>query len=70
MLENTGEAIKSGQSRETGNTRRKKQNKNNKNTPQQVLDTTVRKQRQITLFRCNYYTSKLDLTGNEIKTII
>ena len=44
-------AIKNGQSRETGNigyTGRRIQNKN-KNTTQYVLDTTIRKQTQITL---------------------
>jgi len=53
MLEKTEGEIKNGQSRETRNigyTRHKmekKQNKN-KNTTQYVLDTTMRKQTQIT----------------------
>jgi hypothetical protein len=49
MLENTEGEFKTGQSRETGNigyTRRKK--KQNKNTTQYVLDTTMRKQTQTT----------------------
>ena len=52
MLENTEGAIKKGQSRETGNigyTRRKrKEDKQNMNTTQYVLDTTTLKQTQIT----------------------
>jgi hypothetical protein len=50
MLENTEDAIKNGQSRETGNpgyTRRRK-TKHNKNTTQYGLDITIRKQTQIT----------------------
>jgi hypothetical protein len=39
-LENTEGAIKNGQSRETGNKMKEKQNKN---TTQYVLDTTMRK---------------------------
>ena len=44
-LENTEGAIKNGRFRETGYTR---QDKRNKNTTQYVLDTTIRKQTQIT----------------------
>ena len=45
MLENTERAIKNGQSRETCNIDEEKQTKN---TIQYVLDTTMRKQTQIT----------------------
>ena len=41
-------AIKSTQSRETGNWATQKKEKQNKNTSQYVLDTTIRKQTQIT----------------------
>jgi hypothetical protein len=44
MLENTIGPIKNGQSRETGNIGHTKQNKN---TTQYVLDTTVHKQTQV-----------------------
>ena len=44
MLENTKGAIKNGQSRETGNIDKEKQNKN---TTQYMLDTTICKQTQI-----------------------
>ena len=53
-LENTEGAIKNGQSRETSNiwyTRRIKTNTANTNTPQYVLDTTMRKQTHITYIR-------------------
>jgi len=43
--ENTEGAIKNGQSRETANI--KDEGKQNKNTTQYVLDTTIRKQTQI-----------------------
>ena len=48
MLENTEGSIKKGQSRETGNIGFTKRRKTNKNTIQYVLDTTMRKQTQIT----------------------
>jgi len=48
MLENTEGAIKNGQSRETGNIRYTRRNKQNKNTTQWVLDTNIHKQTQIT----------------------
>ena len=53
MLESIEGAIKKGQPRETGNTgytrRRKSKKKNkNKNATQYALDTTMRKQTQIT----------------------
>ena len=53
MLENSEGAIKNGQSRETGNigyTRQGTQDedKQNNNTTQYLLDTTIRKQAQIT----------------------
>jgi hypothetical protein len=44
-LENIEGAIKNGQSRETGNINEEKQNKN---TTQYVLGSTIRKQTQIT----------------------
>ena len=47
-LGNTEGAIKDGQSRETGNTGHRRQSKINRNTTQYVLDTTIRKQTQIT----------------------
>jgi hypothetical protein len=47
-LENTEGAIKKGQS---GNIWYTKQAKTNKNTTQYVMDTTMRKQRQITYIR-------------------
>ena len=46
--ENTEGAIKNGQSRDTGNIDEDKQNKN---TTQYVLDTTIRKQTQTTSIR-------------------
>ena len=46
MLENAERAIKKGQSTETGNIQ--DEYKYNKNTTQYVLDTTIRKQTQIT----------------------
>jgi hypothetical protein len=54
MLENTEGEIKKRQSRQTGNiryTRRRKEEKQNKNTTQYALDTTIRKQTQITQIR-------------------
>ena len=54
MLENSEGAIKNGQSRETSKiwyTRRRKTNTTNTNTPQYVLDTTMRKQTHITYIR-------------------
>ena len=52
-LENTEGTINNGQSRETGNIYRVHKTKKNKtkNTPQYVLDTTMRKQIQITCIR-------------------
>ena len=47
MLENTEGAIKNGQSRETT----QDEEKQNKNTTQYVLDTTIRKETQITNMR-------------------
>ena len=41
MLENTDGAIKKGQSRETGNMDTQDEDKHNKNTTQDVLDTTM-----------------------------
>ena len=46
-LENIEGAIKNGKSRETGNIGSKDKEKQNKNTTQYVLDTTIRKQTQI-----------------------
>ena len=46
-LENTKGAIQIGQVRETGKTKKNK-TKQSKNTTQSVLDTTMRKQTQIT----------------------
>ena len=51
MLENTESEIKKRQSRQTGNIRRRKEEKQNKNTTQYALDTTIRKQTQITQIR-------------------
>ena len=54
MLENTESEIKKRQSRQTGNiryTRRRKEETQNKNTTQYALDTTIRKQTQITQIR-------------------
>ena len=47
MLENTEGAIKNGQSKETT----QDEEKQNKNTTQYVLDTTIRKETQITNMR-------------------
>ena len=47
MLENTERAITNGQSIETGNIWQDEEGQN-KNTMQYVLDTTIRKQTQIT----------------------
>jgi hypothetical protein len=50
MLENTVGAIKNGQSRETGNIGYTRQRKTKKTT-QYVLETTMRKQTQVTLIK-------------------
>jgi len=66
MLEITDGAIKNGQSRETGNigyTRRKnKTKKKTKHTyTQYVLDTTIRKQTQITYIRSESSRKQLEI---------
>ena len=47
-IENTEGAINNGQSRETGSIEYTRRDKQTKNTTQYVLDTTIRKQTQIT----------------------
>jgi len=47
-LKNTEVAIKNGQSRETCNMGTQDEEKQNKNTTQYVLDTTIHKQTQVT----------------------
>ena len=48
MPENTEGTIKNGQSRETDNIGHKMKTNKTKNTRQYVMDTTIRKQTQIT----------------------
>ena len=48
MLENTEKAIENEQSRDTGTQRTQDENKQIKNTTQYVMDTTMRKQTQMT----------------------
>jgi hypothetical protein len=65
-MENTEEVTQNGQSRETGNTGHKEKNKNkNKKSPTQcALDTTIRKQTQITLIRHEPSYKQLEVKTN------
>ena len=60
MLENTEGAIKNGQSRETT----QDEEKQNKNTIQYVLDTTIRKETQITNMRHETSYKQLEVKMN------
>ena len=60
MLENTEGAIKNGQSRETT----QDEEKQNKNTTQYVLDTTIRKETQITNMRHETSYKQLEVKMN------
>jgi len=59
MLENTEGAIKKGQSRQSGNT------KQSKNITQYVLDTTMRKQAQLTQTRHAPSYKQLEVKTNQ-----
>ena len=68
MLENTESEIKKRQSRQTGNIRyirRRKEETQNKNTTQYALDTTIRKQTQITQIRHAPSYKKLEVKMNQ-----
>ena len=70
MLENIEWAIRKGQSRETCNEGYTRRRKTNKNTTQQVLDTTMHKQAQITLIRHRPSYKQLDVTTNRTSFLI
>jgi hypothetical protein len=63
MLENTVGAIKNGQSRETGNIGYTRQRKTKKTT-QYVLETTMRKQTQVTLIKHEPCYKELEVKTN------
>jgi hypothetical protein len=68
-LENTKGAIKKAQFRGTGNTGYARRRKTNKNTTQYVLNTTIRKQTQITLIRYEPSYKQLEVNTNRTSSL-